>query len=200
MKHWIQTFTGKQFSPLDPKIENLDIVDVAHALAFQCRFAGHVSRFYSVAEHSVRVSRRVEAVVEALKWGSDDRVVATKWGLVHDAAEAYMGDMVRPLKTEPSMAPFRVAEAHLMRYIAAWLDLPPDEPDVVRAVDHSILGTEVRQLKAPVHPGWDALPDDDLPHAILGWAPEVAKRNFLTRFRRLWGYVEDYTDTNGRAR
>lgn len=53
---WMQTFTGRQFWPMDPRPEDLDILDIAHALSLLCRFGGHCQRFYSVAEHSVHVS------------------------------------------------------------------------------------------------------------------------------------------------
>lgn len=56
---WIQTFTGRQFWPLDPQPDHIDIADIAHALAHDCRFGGHCRRFYSVAEHSVLLSRAV---------------------------------------------------------------------------------------------------------------------------------------------
>ena len=54
---WAQTFTGRQFFPLDPDPQDIDIVDIAHSLAMQCRYNGHTDRFYSVAEHCVHVSR-----------------------------------------------------------------------------------------------------------------------------------------------
>ena len=54
---WIQTFTGKKFSPLEPRREDIDILDIAHSRSMQCRFNGHCRQFYSVAEHSVRVAR-----------------------------------------------------------------------------------------------------------------------------------------------
>lgn len=83
--HWIQTFLGKPFWPLSPRPEDIDIRDIAHALAMTCRFTGHSQKFYSVAEHSVRVSRIVPAQF-ALH------------GLLHDASEAYLCDLSRPIK------------------------------------------------------------------------------------------------------
>src|SRR4051812_6540197 len=85
---WMQTISGKAFFPLDPRPADVDIQDIAHALAFQCRFGGHVKEFYSVAEHSVRVS---------LICAHED----AKWGLLHDATEAYLSDIVRPVKRDP---------------------------------------------------------------------------------------------------
>lgn len=53
---WIQTFTGRQFWPLDPRAEDVDIRDIAHALSMKCRYNGHCREFYSIADHSCRVA------------------------------------------------------------------------------------------------------------------------------------------------
>src|SRR5271165_7548492 len=82
---WIQTYTGRVMYPLDPRPEEINIIDIAHALSNLCRFTGHVRTFYSVAEHSVRVSQHCDPK-DAL------------WGLLHDASEAYLADMSRPMK------------------------------------------------------------------------------------------------------
>src|ERR1700744_4853571 len=88
MNGWIQTFTGKKFSPLAPRPEDVDIRDIAHALAMKCRFNGHCSPFYSIAEHSVRVSWLLE------QQGKREAL----WGLMHDAADAYLPDLGAPIK------------------------------------------------------------------------------------------------------
>src|SRR5215213_11515028 len=81
----IQTFTGKFVTPLDPKIDQIDIIDIAHALSNMCRYAGHVRKFYSVAEHSILASYYVfeDEALEAL---------------LHDATEAYLVDVPKPYK------------------------------------------------------------------------------------------------------
>ena len=83
---WMQTYTGQKFFPLDPKPEEINIEDIAHALSQMCRFSGHTSTFYSVAQHSILCSRLA---------GCEEVAFAA---LLHDAAEAYVGDMIRPLK------------------------------------------------------------------------------------------------------
>src|SRR4051794_15527189 len=85
---WITTFSRRQFWPLDPHSDEIHIEDIAHSLSQQCRFGGHSRSFYSVAQHSCLVSALCKA---------NDAL----WGLLHDASEAYLGDIPRPLKSLP---------------------------------------------------------------------------------------------------
>src|ERR1700683_336889 len=98
---WIVTFSGRRFYVLDPRPSDVRIEDIAHSLSLQCRFNGHVKNFYSVAQHSVLVSERCDPA-DAL------------YGLLHDASEAYIGDMSAPLKHTDEMTAFRDAERHVM--------------------------------------------------------------------------------------
>ena len=82
---WIQTFTGKKFDYQRISLKDIGIEDIAHSLSMQCRFAGHIRKFYSIAEHCVHISR----------YASDD---AKLWGLMHDSPEAYLTDIPDPLK------------------------------------------------------------------------------------------------------
>jgi len=107
---WIQTYTGKCFHPREPGPDDFDIRDVAHALSLLCRFNGHCRTFYSVAEHSVRVSRICPPA-------------AALWGLLHDLGEAYVGDLPRPLK--PLMPRFEEIEATVRSADEIAADLGP---------------------------------------------------------------------------
>jgi 5'-deoxynucleotidase YfbR-like HD superfamily hydrolase len=99
------TYTGRTFWPMDPRPDEVSILDIAQALSHQCRFSGHTREFYSVAEHSVRVSQIVPAPHQL-------------WALLHDAAEAYLLDWPRPLKQNGLMGwLYRRAERRLMRVI-----------------------------------------------------------------------------------
>ncbi len=109
---YIATYTGKQFYPLDPRPEDVCLEDIAHSLSNLCRFTGHTDtdRFYSVAQHSVICSTIVAPEAALL-------------ALLHDAAEAYLGDISRPLKrdlyvfTEPiGLERIRTVEARLQSY------------------------------------------------------------------------------------
>ncbi|MFH1495895.1 MAG: phosphohydrolase, partial [Pseudomonadota bacterium] len=82
---YVSTYLGNRFYPLEPRIDDVAIEDIAHGLAYQCRFNGQTSAFYSVAQHSLIVA---SLVPEELRFAA----------LLHDAAEAYLGDMVKPLK------------------------------------------------------------------------------------------------------
>ena len=99
---WIQTYTGKQFWPIDPRACEITIEDIAHALSLQCRFSGHCREFYSVAQHSCLVS----------SYCIDEDA---GWGLLHDAAEAYLVDLPRPIKRFSSLGvEYRKAEERVM--------------------------------------------------------------------------------------
>lgn len=166
---WIQTFTGRAFYPLDPRVEDVDIIDIAHALSHQCRFAGHVSRFYSVAEHCVLMSRAV-APEYAL------------WALLHDASEAYLVDVPRPVKG--ALVGYRDAEARVMAAICARFGLSPDMPDEVARADHRILTDEMRQAMCAPPMRWET-ETEPLGVALEFWFPGMAKRMFLERFAYL---------------
>jgi hypothetical protein len=184
-KDWIQTFTGKKFYPTTPTLDSLDIRDQAHALSMCCRYAGHVKVFYSVAEHASRL------VLEARQRGYSELI--QKWALIHDNSEAYLGDVTRPLKHQPELAGYRTAEKRLQRLIARWLGLPEDEPTEVTELDTEILGTEIDQLKQPIHPDWAATTATGKlwkpwpGHGQLGLTPFDAERAYLTLFKQLWG-------------
>jgi len=184
-KEWIQTRSGKKFFPLAPNPADVDLADIAHALSNICRYTGHVSRFYSVAEHSVRVSKRV------LHLSSNPHFAL--WGLLHDASEAYLTDIARPVKHQPAMAAYRAAEKKLQIAICTRLGLPLEEPAIVSQVDMEMLGTEAHHLMQPIHPEWgETVPGGKLPDPIpiargdfMGWDPVVARVRFLAWYDRL---------------
>jgi len=168
---WIQTFTGRQFFPLAPRAADVDVRDVAHSLAMQCRFNGHCRSFYSVAEHSVRVSRILDGELRL-------------WGLLHDAAEAYISDLPRPLKaTAPE---FRAAEDRLLEVIVGGFGLPWPMPAAVAHADEVLLATELRDLMAPPPEPWP-IAVEPLAAAIVPVGHAEAERLFLARFAELRG-------------
>ena len=129
---WIMTFSGKRFYPLAPRIEDIDIVDIAHALSNICRFTGHVRSFYSVAQHSVLCAQY-----------APDRLKLAL--LLHDASEAYLCDVARPVKHAPGMAPYRAAEQHLQTLIGQRFGVS-FEDSIIHDIDNRMLMTERRDL------------------------------------------------------
>ena len=135
----ILTYSGKMFDPLRPDVEKIDIADIAHALSMLCRANGHFPTFYSVAQHCIN------CMTEALMRGYSERVQLAC--LLHDASEAYLSDVTRPVKSE--LPRYREIEAPLQEMIwNKWLDVPltEEERDLVRSVDDNILAYEFREL------------------------------------------------------
>lgn len=162
---WLQTYTGKQFYPLDPRPDDIDIQDIAHALSNVGRYNGHAKRFYSVAEHSILVALHVAWHEEP----DDDRRRITLAALLHDASEAYLCDVPRPLKRMPEMVGYRSMERAVESVIAECFGLPDPMPAIVVHHDMRALATEYRDLVPnKIHdwrlpePAWEDMPDGSL--------------------------------------
>lgn len=168
---FIVTYTGKNFYPLDPRIEDIDINDIIHALSNLSRFGGHCTNFYSVAQHCVLVSLVCEKQ-DAL------------WGLLHDASEAYLVDIPSPLKRCPEFEFYRTAEQNLMAVICDVFGLGRDEPPSVKLADKRVLATEARDLTMTEGRGWAASAEPYEFH-IKPWSPEVARVKFISRLHEL---------------
>ena len=138
---WIQTFSGQKFDLLDPQPDMVHLDDIAHALSLICRFTGHTTRFYSVAQHSLFVSRIVPP-----------RLAFE--GLMHDAAEAYVGDVSSPLK---SLLPdYKLIEQRIWRVIADKYSIPHILSTAVKHADLVALMTERRDILREGNHLWDA--------------------------------------------
>lgn len=171
---WMRTFSGRRFYPLAPRAEDLHLLDIAHALSHQCRFAGHVQEFYSVAQHSVIVSHMLE------EEGHPPLTALT--GLLHDAPEAYLMDLPTPVKR--LMPEYRQAEDRLWAVIRERFQLE-DLGDVVKRADLLALAAEARDLMGDPQdweilrglkpPGWNIVP----------YSPLQAKVAFEDRYREL---------------
>jgi hypothetical protein len=166
---WIQTYSGRHFDPTHPDTEQLCIEDIAHALSLLCRFNGHSREFYSVAEHSVRVSYIVPAE-HAL------------WGLLHDAGEAYLSDVPRPVKEW--LPQFNEVEDRLLQVIVEHFGLSWPMPASVKVADDTMLVTEFRDLMATIPDGWEERHPPH-PDPVVPVPPHEAKALFLARFREL---------------
>lgn len=170
---WIQTYSGRKFNPLNPVGDAIVIQDISHALSMQCRFSGHTNEFYSVAQHCVGVSYICDAQ-DAL------------WGLLHDAAEAYLVDIPRPLKHSGKMAEYIEFENKMQYAICERFGLPITEPESVKKADKIMLATEARDLMSPLHKEWRNL-EEPLPFKIVPLSHREAKDLFMKRFFELSG-------------
>lgn len=211
---WFVTFSGKRFFPLDPRVEDIDIKDIAHALALQTRWMGHCKNFYSIAAHSLACARIAET-----DDGYDPRVegsrgsIKMKWALMHDAAEAYTGDIVRPIKRSLyfrgeqdaagvwMMHKFKDFEQTLLQCIAERFNLPWPIPQEVLEIDNRMLVTEAvhltnydggRYVDGERHwiyekPWVDVMKPYGDNHVLVFLAPEEAERRFLARANEYLG-------------
>lgn len=173
-ENWIQTFTGRQFWPLNPRVEDICIEDIAHALSLKCRYTGHCREFYSVAQHCVITSAIVPPA---------DALCA----LMHDATEAYLPDVARPVKRQ--MPDFRAIEDNLHRAIAERFCLPWPMPESIDNADYVLLVTERRDLlSTPPARWWRRIEETPaLPEPIEPLSPQMARDAFLMRFAILTG-------------
>ena len=176
---WIVTYTGRRFHPLDPKPEEINIRDIAHALSNMPRFTGHTKEFYSVAQHSYLVS--------CLSRPNE------LFGLLHDASEAYLCDISTPVKHSPVFDGYREAEKYLQNMILLTYGFRSfDMPNSVRRAD-IIMGVVEGRKFMPEHKGafWTDFRSDDGFYAddafikITVWDHKKAENMFLSRWEEL---------------
>lgn len=170
----LETHTGAYLDYADPQASQILVEDVAHALSQICRFGGHTSRFYSVAEHALLVYSLVP-----------ERGLAA---LHHDSHEAYVCDAPTPLKA--LLPGFREVAADIDRAVAAafGLDVAAFKDPALKAADQMAMRIEARELKASRgvgrYWGFDEEPLLAAPWR-LGMSPEEAKGSFLDLHRDL---------------
>jgi hypothetical protein len=174
---WIQVHSGGQAYPMDLRPSEVEITDIAHSLAMQCRYTGHCLRFYSVAEHSVLMARHF------IKTGMAEYALPA---LLHDATEAYLTDVPRPVK--PFLQGYREAEQRAWLAIADRFALDPVLSAHVSDADARILVDERAQNMAPSAVEWSNMPSPEpLGVTLQFWTPEQAEAEFL---RCYWGIIE----------
>lgn len=169
---WLQAHSGAPIDFLSPSPEQIFVTDIAWSLSHLCRFNGHTKKFYSVAEHSVLVSLAVPP---------EDAC----WGLMHDAAEAYIGDVTSPLKAILG-ARYRAIDEVFKVLIAERFELPESIPDSVKEADLRMLTTERFQAMSGGSRDWN-LTVAPYPEVILQfWNPKQARINFMKRFKEIF--------------
>jgi len=182
LEPWIETYTGKTFYFLDPKPEQIDIRDIAHSLAYTCRYTGHSKRFYSVAEHSLFVS-----------YLAADPLA----GLLHDASEAYITDIASPIK--PYLQNYKDLEDMIMGRISAVFGFKYPLDEDIKDCDATQLKTEAKHLLKSGGQPWAHLYPTKRAHGITPQClpPEAAEKAFLERFEEVrndWNSSDDFWD------
>jgi hypothetical protein len=170
MSRFISTASGRRFYFAKPMPDMVNIFDVATGLGNLCRFTGQCSRFYSVAEHSVHVSRLVPPE-------------HARAALLHDATEAYVNDLAKPFKVD--LPDYCAAEKRVWGAVAGAFGLPLVLPQCIKDADLAILKTEVAAL-LPLHCLEELdLPGNAAPIALSFWSPRWAQFHFMQRYKEL---------------
>jgi hypothetical protein len=163
----ISTFTGIKFKFDDPEF---NIIDIAHALSHQCRFVGHTNRFYSIAQHSLLVSELM----------SNDLKLT---GLLHDATEAYLGDVSRPLKRY--LPDYKLIEENLQIKLCSWANIIYPFSKAIHDADYILLVNEAQQLMADKGKDWYKK-DIEVPYIeIKEYSMSEIKNMFIVEYYKL---------------
>ena len=179
---WVQTMTGKSFHPFNPHADEIAIEDIAHGLSLTCRFGGQSKTFYSVAQHCVLLTKLVPAY-------------AKYWALMHDAAEAYVGDLPTPIKD--GLPDFKKMEDNILDVIVRSFNIHINTHihKVVKQADTWLGAFEARHLMDS--PDWaEAILAASLVNPrkvdINPWDADTAKINFILTFQKLKKRNEEY--------
>lgn len=182
---WIQTMSGKSFHPFNPSKEEIVIEDIAHGLSNTCRFGGQCSHFYSVAQHCCLMAELVPRY-------------ARFWALMHDAAEAYIGDMPTPIKE--GLPEFKQMEDKILDLIIEEFNIPitTHTHSLVKKADRWLCAMEARKLMD--RPDWAeevlATPYFVNPKQITieEWSPNRAKTTFVLKFVQQKKWSKEYAN------
>jgi uncharacterized protein len=177
----VETWSGRFVDLARPHPDDIDIDDIATSLARLARFNGHTRHAWTVAQHSILVARLL-----------DENIAAARWGLLHDAHEAYIGDISTPVKimVEPEidLLAYRLDEAIIERFGIHASGVVGDQ---VRLADRWALGIEASRLMASRGNAWPQLVGVTLPRLwpampLAGAGEEAIRQGFLDEFDRLF--------------
>ena len=167
----VSTRSGRRVALLNPSPSQIAIGDIAHGLAHQCRFNGQTNKFYSVAQHSVLVASILPRELRLA-------------GLLHDASEAYLGDIVQPLKE--LLPDYQAIEAKFCEVLGTRFNVDLQPNDAIRHADLVVLATERRDLMPMDTADWSSIAGiTPLSRTIKPLAPETAAAQFMDLFFKL---------------
>lgn len=182
---YIITYTGKKFYPLDPKPEDISIIDIAHSLSGLPRFTAHSERFYTVAEHSIHcawLAKKLELPT-----------LIQLYALLHDASECITNDIARPLKQ--NLEEVKKIEHNIMSTIWKTCGLPePTEDDykIIKNIDNAMLANEMCQLMPKKYHDYHVDECDDMYVDLsIEYLRNEVKGMFLMSFAQL---MEEYEE------
>ncbi len=174
---WMETYTGQKFhldnEELNP--DEIHLEDIAYSLSMQCRYTGHTRGFYSVAEHSIHITDQLKLRGESL--------AVQFTGLLHDAAEAYIGDLARPVKV--MLPAFKALEDRIDVALAKRFNVIFPFPPVIKDLDVRIIKDERAQCMGDSGNVWGTDMFEPLGVTIQFWTPAKARAKFLGRFHDL---------------
>jgi uncharacterized protein len=185
-----ETYSGKQIALFDPQPDQIDIWDIAHHLSMICRYGGACKHRYSVAEHCVHVHDEFvhvynispDSVAPELLRRKEEVALAL---LMHDAHEAYVGDLTRPLLSHPAIAEaFLPIAERIQTVIEQVYNVDSIPTALLEEYDDIVLRAEARQLVHSQGRTWNFQGVDDRLISVHCWEPAQAKQQFLTRFNR----------------
>ena len=182
MSDYILAYSKTKFYPLEPRIEDIKIEDIAHSLSLMTRANGHFNHFYSVAQHSVNCYK------EAKSRGYSERVQLGC--LLHDASESYISDITRPVKR--NLPEYSVIEEKLQKLIFERFglgDLCIQEEEQIRMIDDALLYYEFETLMNVCLS--EVLPQKTIEHDLSQRDFKAIEKQFLSAFYQLTGQHDD---------
>lgn len=165
--------SGARFDPLNLDPESIVIEDIARALSNTCRYGARSPEFYSVAQHSLHVAEILETT------GHFDKVLA---GLLHDASEAYLGDIPRPIKTLKQMKFYRDMDNKIMSKIAEKFQFELDLPEVHEADQRMLMTEKERFWPEDTGPNWPEYESYHRGTIYMMFSPQQAYERFMHKF------------------
>lgn len=168
--NWITLSSGNRFYPMDPQADEVEPTDIAHALSMLCRWGGHCKFFMSVAQHCVLVSRLGRTLEEK------------RWGLLHDASEAYVGDMITPIKRH--LQEYRDVEEKVIAAIAKRFKMSLPWPERVSEADGIMMATEAQALMPEGCLSKKGEPDPTI--KIEPWSQVKARNSWIFEYHQLF--------------